>query len=70
MQNWKREDIFKTTTGNDSLHRCSNDNGVRIVKFATQRNLVVKSTMFRTEKFINTAGPLLMGRLTTRFITY
>ena len=41
-----RENIFKPTIGNDSLHQNSNDNGVRIVNFATSKNLVVKSTMF------------------------
>jgi len=30
-----RENIFKATTGQDSLHQDSNDNGVRLVKFAT-----------------------------------
>jgi len=29
-----REDIFKPTNGNESLHQDSNDNGVRIVNFA------------------------------------
>ena len=29
-----------------SLHHDSNDNGVRIVNFATSKNIVVKSTMF------------------------
>jgi hypothetical protein len=28
-----REDIFKPTTENESLHEISNDNGVRVVKF-------------------------------------
>jgi len=41
-----RENIFKTTIGNDSLHQDSNDNGVRLVNFATSKNRVVKSTMF------------------------
>jgi hypothetical protein len=41
-----REDIFNPTTGNVSSHKISNDNGVRVVKFATSKNLVVKSTMF------------------------
>jgi hypothetical protein len=41
-----RESIFKPTIGNESLHEISNDNGVRIVNFATSKNLVVKSTMF------------------------
>ena len=41
-----RENIFKPTIGNKSLHQDSNDNGIRIVKFATSKNLVVKSRMF------------------------
>jgi hypothetical protein len=41
-----REDIFKLTIGNESFHETSNDNGVRVVNFATSKNLVVKSTMF------------------------
>ena len=41
-----RENIFKPTIGQDSLHQDSNDNGVRLVNFATSKNLVVKSTMF------------------------
>jgi len=64
-----RENIFKPTFGNESLHQDSKDNGVRIVKYATTNNLVVKST-FPHETFISTTGPLLMGQLTTRLITY
>jgi len=30
-----REDIFKPTIWNDSLHQDINDNGVRIVNFTT-----------------------------------
>jgi hypothetical protein len=41
-----RKDIFKLTIGKESLHEISNDNGVRVVNFATSKNLVVKSTMF------------------------
>jgi len=41
-----RENIFKQTIGNESLHQDSNDNGFRIVNFATSKNLVVKCTMF------------------------
>jgi exonuclease III len=40
-----REDTFKPTIGNESLHEDNNDNGVRVVNFATSKNLVVKSTM-------------------------
>jgi endonuclease/exonuclease/phosphatase family metal-dependent hydrolase len=41
-----REDTFKPTIGNESLHEDSNDNGIRIVNFAISKNLVVQSTMF------------------------
>jgi hypothetical protein len=41
-----RKDIFKPTIGNEVLHEISNDNGVRVIKFATSKNLIVKSTMF------------------------
>jgi hypothetical protein len=30
-----RENIFKPTIGNESLHQASNDNGVRLVNFTT-----------------------------------
>jgi len=42
----RRKNIFKPAIGNESLHQDSNDNGVTIVKLATSKNLVVKSTMF------------------------
>jgi len=41
----ERENIFKKTIGQESLHQDINDNGVRIVNFATSKNLVAKSTM-------------------------
>jgi endonuclease/exonuclease/phosphatase family metal-dependent hydrolase len=41
-----REDIFKLTIGNENSRKISNDNGVRVVNFATSKNLVVRSTMF------------------------
>jgi hypothetical protein len=41
-----REDIFKLTTGNESLHEISNDNGVRAMNFAMSNILIVKSMMF------------------------
>jgi len=37
---------LQPTIGSESLHRDSNDNAVRIVKFDASKNLVVKSTMF------------------------
>jgi hypothetical protein len=41
-----REVIFNPTIGNESLHEISNDNGVRVINFATSKNLTVKSTIF------------------------
>jgi endonuclease/exonuclease/phosphatase family metal-dependent hydrolase len=41
-----RVNIFKPTIGNESLQQDRKDNGVRIVNFATTKNLVSKSTMF------------------------
>ena len=41
-----RESIFKPTIGQENLHKDINDNGVRLVNFATSKNLVVKSRMF------------------------
>jgi hypothetical protein len=41
-----REDVFKSTIGNESLHEISNDNGVRLVNFAKSKNPRVKSMMF------------------------
>jgi exonuclease III len=39
-----REDIFKPTIGNESLHKISNDNGVRVVNFATSKNLAYQAS--------------------------
>jgi hypothetical protein len=36
------EDIYKPTIGNESLHEISNDNGVRLVNFATSKNISQK----------------------------
>jgi hypothetical protein len=41
-----REDIFKSTTGGESLQEISNDNGVRVVNFTASKNLFVRNTMF------------------------
>jgi hypothetical protein len=45
-----RENIFKPTIGNESLHEISSDNGVRVVNFVTSKHLVVKSTVFSHRK--------------------
>ena len=46
MRKVGREDNLKPTIENDSLHQDSNDNGIRVLNFATTKNLVVKSTIF------------------------
>ena len=58
-----REDIFKPTIGNESLHQHSNDNGVTTVTFATPKIYLFRAHCSHTETFINTIGPPLMGRL-------
>jgi hypothetical protein len=44
--NVSREDTFKPTVANESLHEISDDNGVRVANFATPKNLTIKSIMF------------------------
>jgi hypothetical protein len=39
-------DIFKQIISNEGLHKASNDNGFRVISFATSKNLIVKSTTF------------------------
>jgi hypothetical protein len=41
-----REDIFKPTIGNESVHEVSNHNGVRIVNSRSSKKLIFKSTTF------------------------
>jgi hypothetical protein len=41
-----KEDVLKPTTGSKSLHKICNDNGVRVVNFATSKNPIFKTTTF------------------------
>jgi len=66
----EREDIFKPTVGMDALHRDSNDNCVRIVHFVISKHPVVTNTMFLQQNIHKNTWTLLMGRFTTRLITY
>jgi hypothetical protein len=66
-----REDIYKPTIGNESLHEISTDNGVRVVNFATSKNLIAKSTMFlHCNIHINLFGHLLMERRKTKLTIF
>jgi hypothetical protein len=46
MINNDKNGHFKPIIGNDSLQEASNDNAVRVVNFATLKNIIVKSTTF------------------------
>jgi exonuclease III len=59
-----RENIFKPIFGNESLHEASNDNGVRVVNFATSKNLIVKS-----KAFINTLGLLMVSYIIRKIMS-
>jgi hypothetical protein len=64
-----RENIFKVTIGNESLHEIRNDNVVKEVNFATSKDFVVKVQFCFIATLINTPEPLLretnIKRLTT-----
>jgi hypothetical protein len=65
-----REHISKPTIGNESLHEISNDNGIRVVNFASSKNLIVRSTMFPLVTFINSLGRLLIERFTNKLTIF
>jgi hypothetical protein len=54
-----REDIFKPTIGKESINEISNNNGIRVVNFATSKNIMVRSTMFpnRNIKIFTSTSP-------------
>jgi len=59
------ENIFKATSGNESLHQDSKESGVRIVNFATSKHQLLRARCSRTGTFINRPGTFVLGRLTT-----
>jgi hypothetical protein len=61
-----REGIFKPTIGNESIHKISNDNGVRLVNFTPSKNLRVKNMMF-PHCNIYIFGHLQLGKPTIRY---
>jgi hypothetical protein len=42
-----REEVFRPTVGKFSLHGESNENGLRLINFAAEHNLVISSTHFQ-----------------------
>jgi hypothetical protein len=57
--------LFKATAGNENLLKISNDNVLRVVNFATLKNLMSKVQCSHIVTFINILGHLQMG--TTKF---
>ena len=41
-----KEDIYKPTTGNESLHNETNNNGIKMIQFAISKGFNVRSTTF------------------------
>jgi hypothetical protein len=48
-----REDVFKPTIMNESSHKINDDNGVRVINFATSENLVDTVLCFLIAAFRN-----------------
>jgi hypothetical protein len=61
-----REDIFKPTVANESLHEISNDNGVRLVNSASESK--VRCSHIATS--MNIFGRLQMGKPTIRLTIF
>jgi hypothetical protein len=58
-------DILKPTIGDVNLHYDSNDNGVRVVNFATFKNLSVKTRMFPQRNILKYTRPSPYGETHT-----
>jgi exonuclease III len=64
-----KEQIFRPVIGKNSLHKISNDNRMRLINFASSRNMVVGSTMFKHKDIIKGHGNPLMEMCLTKLIT-
>jgi hypothetical protein len=65
-----KEDICKQTIRNECSHEICNDNGVRVIKFATSKNLFAVVLCPLVAIFINAPGLLLRERRATRVTTF
>lgn len=45
----RREQFYRNIIGNHSLHAISNNNGTKLINFAVEKGLIIKSTMFPRE---------------------
>ena len=64
-----RQNIFKPTIGQESHHQDSNDNGVRLINLPHQKIWLLRARCSLTGTFINTPGPPLIVKVTTRLTT-
>jgi hypothetical protein len=55
-----KENNSKLAVGNESLHEINNDNGIRVVNFATSNNLTVKRRCSHIAAFMNIFQSLQM----------
>jgi hypothetical protein len=65
-----REDMFKPTIWNESLHEINNDIGIRVANFARSKNLIVKVQYSHITTVINILGHLQMGTPTIRLTIF
>jgi hypothetical protein len=65
-----REDICRPKTVNESLHKISNDIGVRVVNFAISKILLSQVQCSHIVTFINLRGHVLMGRRKTKLTIF
>jgi hypothetical protein len=65
-----REDNFKQTIENESLHEISNDNEVRVVNFPHPKTSQLTVYCYQIATFINIIGRFQMGKATIRLIIF
>jgi hypothetical protein len=51
-----KKQVYRPVTGKHSLHKMSNDNRMRLINFASSRNVVVGSTMFEHKTYTKGHG--------------
>lgn len=61
-----KENIFRTTIGNHSMHDITSENGLRLIDFASGGELVVKSTMFPRKDIYKGTWKAPNGRYTNQ----
>ncbi|XP_008178936.1 craniofacial development protein 2-like [Acyrthosiphon pisum] len=61
-----KENIFRSTIGNHSMHDITSENGLRLIDFASGGGLVVKSTMFPRKDIYKGTWKAPNGRYTNQ----